>query len=153
MIGCLLTPFLRPTDLRENPDTVRKLAERRQAPILYAAGSGCAREIGAIRFLECSALTQKGLKTVLCAALRRDWPKSSTADPSDIPLMQRRGNSVGSQPAAEAKGQEQGLHAHVSPCTPLQTGGAFLHTGQAPKLSLHAPPFTTPPVIDRTQTP
>lgn len=45
---------------------MRKLAERRQAPILYAAGSGLAREIGAVRFLECSALTQKGLKTVLC---------------------------------------------------------------------------------------
>lgn len=48
--------------------TVQKLAERRQAPIQYGAASNLAREVGAVRFLECSALTQKGLKTVLCVA-------------------------------------------------------------------------------------
>lgn len=32
------------------------------APIGYPAGMACGRDIGAVRYLECSALTQKGLK-------------------------------------------------------------------------------------------
>lgn len=35
------------------------------APIAYPAGVQCAREIGAVKYLECSALTQKGLKVSL----------------------------------------------------------------------------------------
>lgn len=37
------------------------------APIGYPAGMACGREIGAVRYLECSALTQKGLKVSLGA--------------------------------------------------------------------------------------
>jgi hypothetical protein len=53
-------------DLREDPATVNKLRERRMAPIGYPAGMACGREIGAVRYLECSALTQKGLKVSRC---------------------------------------------------------------------------------------
>lgn len=51
-------------DLREDPETIAKLRERRMQPILYAQGNQMARDIGATRYLECSALTQKGLKGV-----------------------------------------------------------------------------------------
>lgn len=51
-------------DLREDPETIGKLRDRRMQPISYPSGVQMARDIGATRYLECSALTQKGLKGV-----------------------------------------------------------------------------------------
>ncbi|KAL7423830.1 Rho-related protein rac1B [Cryptotrichosporon argae] len=57
-------------DLREDPMQVERLRERRQEPIKYERGAEVARDIKAMRYLECSALTQKGLKTVFDEAIR-----------------------------------------------------------------------------------
>lgn len=57
-------------DLREDQATIDKLRDRRMAPIQYMQGSGMAKDIGAVKYLECSALTQKGLKTVFDEAIR-----------------------------------------------------------------------------------
>jgi len=57
-------------DLRDDPVQVDKLRERRQAPIQYAQGSAMATDIRAAKYLECSALTQKGLKPVFDEAIR-----------------------------------------------------------------------------------
>ncbi|KAK0554445.1 Rho GTPase protein rac1 [Tilletia horrida] len=57
-------------DLREDRDEIIKLSERRMQPISYAQGNAMARDIGAVRYLECSALTQKGLKGVFDEAIR-----------------------------------------------------------------------------------
>ncbi|KAK9450943.1 P-loop containing nucleoside triphosphate hydrolase protein [Limtongia smithiae] len=57
-------------DLRENKETIDKLRERRSAPITYAQGLQMAKDIHAIKYLECSALTQKGLKNVFDEAIR-----------------------------------------------------------------------------------
>ena len=53
----------------------------RMAPIQYAQGVAMARDIGAVKYLECSALTQKGLKTVFDEAIRavREWHPSASA--------------------------------------------------------------------------
>lgn len=57
-------------DLREDPVQIEKLKERKQAPISYAQGLALAKEIGAIKYQECSALTQRGLKSVFDEAIR-----------------------------------------------------------------------------------
>jgi len=57
-------------DLREDPATIEKLRERRMAPIQYTQGLAMSKDIGAVKYLECSALTQKGLKTVFDEAIR-----------------------------------------------------------------------------------
>ncbi|KIO31880.1 hypothetical protein M407DRAFT_14036 [Tulasnella calospora MUT 4182] len=57
-------------DLREDPQTVDKLRERRMSPVTYSQGVAMAKEIGAVKYLECSARTQKGLKNVFDEAIR-----------------------------------------------------------------------------------
>ena len=57
-------------DLRDDRETIEKLRERRMSPITYAQGLQMAKEISAVKYLECSALTQKGLKTVFDEAIR-----------------------------------------------------------------------------------
>jgi len=57
-------------DLREDKETIDRLAEKRLAPITYEQGVTMCKEIKAVKVLECSALTQKGLKTVFDEAIR-----------------------------------------------------------------------------------
>lgn len=57
-------------DLREDPQTVERLSEKRMAPISYTQGVQMQKDIGAVKYLECSALTQKGLKNVFDEAIR-----------------------------------------------------------------------------------
>ncbi|CEF60467.1 Small GTPase superfamily and Small GTPase superfamily, Rho type and Small GTPase superfamily, Rab type and Small GTP-binding protein domain and Small GTPase superfamily, Ras type and P-loop containing nucleoside triphosphate hydrolase domain-containing protein [Strongyloides ratti] len=56
-------------DLRDDRDTIEKLRERRLAPISQQQGIKMAQEIKAVRYLECSALTQVGLKAVFDEAI------------------------------------------------------------------------------------
>ncbi|KAJ1564841.1 Rho GTPase [Nowakowskiella sp. JEL0078] len=56
-------------DLRDNPDTIAKLAKNRQRPIQPDQGEKLARDLRAVKYLECSALTQKGLKNVFDEAI------------------------------------------------------------------------------------
>ena len=51
-------------DLRDDPAVLEKLAKSRQRPISFEQGERLARELGAVKYVECSALTQKGLKNV-----------------------------------------------------------------------------------------
>lgn len=57
-------------DLREDRETIEKLKEKRLAPITYPQGLSMAKDVGAVKYLECSALTQRGLKTVFDEAIR-----------------------------------------------------------------------------------
>ena len=57
-------------DLREDPEMKARLRDRRMAPITYSQAVQLAKEIRAVRYLECSALTQKGLKGVFDEAIR-----------------------------------------------------------------------------------
>jgi len=57
-------------DLRGDPETINRLREKGMSPITYEQGLAKAKEINAVKYLECSALTQKGLKNVFDEAIR-----------------------------------------------------------------------------------
>ena len=68
-------------DLREDKDTIEKLKDKKLTPITYPQGLAMAREINSVKYLECSALTQKGLKNVFDEAIRAVLCPTSVAKP------------------------------------------------------------------------
>ena len=57
-------------DLRSDVEMVAKLSEKGQKPVSFEEGQAVANEIKAVKYLECSALTQAGLKDVFDEACR-----------------------------------------------------------------------------------
>lgn len=57
-------------DLRDDPPTIGKLRDKKLAPINYPQALGSVKDIGAVKYVECSALTQKGVKQVFDEAIR-----------------------------------------------------------------------------------
>jgi len=57
-------------DLRDDKETIDRLKEKGFSPITPAEGQQLAKEIGAVTYMECSALTQKGLKQVFDEAIK-----------------------------------------------------------------------------------
>ncbi|KAG2219149.1 hypothetical protein INT45_002340 [Circinella minor] len=57
-------------DLREDRHQIQRLRDKRMSPISYTQGVQMAKDIGAVKYLECSALTQKGLKNVFDEGIR-----------------------------------------------------------------------------------
>ncbi|CAH2312461.1 ras-related C3 botulinum toxin substrate 2 [Pelobates cultripes] len=57
-------------DLRDDKKTIEKLKKENKSPISFRQGLTLAKKIEAVKYVECSALTQKGLKTVFDEAIR-----------------------------------------------------------------------------------
>jgi Ras-related C3 botulinum toxin substrate 1 len=57
-------------DLREDAATLESLRQKRMEPVSYETALLCAKEIRAYKYLECSALTQRNLKSVFDEAIR-----------------------------------------------------------------------------------
>jgi len=57
-------------DLREDPEKLESLREKGLSPITSEQGEQLANEIKAVKYMECSALTQKGLKEVFDFAIK-----------------------------------------------------------------------------------
>ena len=58
---CQKTPFLlvgTQIDLRDDAATIEKLAKNKQKPITGEQGEKLAKELKAVKYVECSALTQ-----------------------------------------------------------------------------------------------
>jgi len=69
---CQKTPFLlvgTQIDLRDDAATIDKLAKNKQKPISIEQGDKLQKELRAVKYVECSALTQNGLKDVFDEAI------------------------------------------------------------------------------------
>jgi cell division control protein 42 len=69
---CQNVPFLlvgTQMDLREETAQLEKLSRNKMKPITIEQGEAAAKETKAVKYVECSALTQKGLKDVFDEAI------------------------------------------------------------------------------------
>jgi small GTP-binding protein len=71
-------------DLRDDLETIEKLRQKGQQPIAWEQGEQLAREIRASSYMECSALTQKGLKQVFDEAIK------AVICPEESPAMKKK---------------------------------------------------------------
>ena len=57
-------------DLRDSPADVERLNMKGKAPITQQQGESMRKQLGAVAYMECSALTQVGLKVIFDEAIR-----------------------------------------------------------------------------------
>jgi small GTP-binding protein len=70
---CAGTPYIvvgTKSDLRKDEATITRLSEKGMTMVTTEEGNKLAKEIGAVCYVECSALTQDGLKNVFDTAVR-----------------------------------------------------------------------------------
>ena len=72
------------TDLRDDPDIIKKLKLSNSAPVSFREGVRLAKEFKAVTYLECSAKTQNGLKAVFEEAIAIVLQKNYTAPRSGL---------------------------------------------------------------------
>lgn len=71
--NCPNTPIIlvgTKTDLREDTEILERLEARKEAPITYEQGLKMAEEIGAKKYMECSAYTLRGVKELFDECIR-----------------------------------------------------------------------------------
>ena len=71
------------TDLRDNTAIRERLAKSKQKPVTAEQGERAAKDIRAFKYMECSAMTQDGLKDVFDEAIIA----ALEPPPSPRPLM------------------------------------------------------------------
>ena len=57
-------------DLRDDENVIDRLKENNLQPVTYAKGLQLGKDIKAVKYLECSALTQKGVKAIFEESVR-----------------------------------------------------------------------------------
>jgi GTPase SAR1 family protein len=93
------------TDLREDAGALAELKAANKDPISAAKGAEFAKKVGAVKYLECSALTQTGLKEVFEEATiaARDAINAATgAGPTSAETQAASASEASNASAAEA---------------------------------------------------
>ncbi|MED6245063.1 Ras- C3 botulinum toxin substrate 2 [Ataeniobius toweri] len=67
-------------DLRDEKETIEKLKEKKLAPITYPQGLALAKEIESVKYLECSALTQRQEEALFTAVKGREKSNARHSD-------------------------------------------------------------------------
>jgi len=75
------------SDLRKDENTIKQLNSRGQSMVTVEAAQRMGKEIGAVNFLECSALTQEGLKQVFDEAIRAAMSKPTKKKRNNCELL------------------------------------------------------------------
>ncbi|KAI8364233.1 small GTPase superfamily [Blakeslea trispora] len=70
LVGCK-------TDLRDDQKTIKELEKQSSTPVTTQQGMQMARQVGAYKYVECSAKTEKGVKEVFHTAIKSTIKKSS----------------------------------------------------------------------------
>ena len=70
-------------DLRDDEATKESMRKMRTTPVQYEEGLAISREIKAQKYLECSALTQRNLKSVFDEAIRYFLPSRAVDTKAD----------------------------------------------------------------------
>ncbi|EGG23534.1 Rho GTPase [Cavenderia fasciculata] len=89
------------TDLREDKKVLAQLQEAKQEPISREEGVALAKEIGAVQFFECSALTGNGVNDIFSASIKAAFNKtpattSSSKKPSSSSSSKKSSSSSSS---------------------------------------------------------
>jgi hypothetical protein len=117
------------TDLREDEGVLSALREAQQTPISVEAANAFATKIGAVTYVECSALTQKGLKEVFDTATRaaRDSINAATGAAA-VGGASGAGGAQATSPggASGAAGATSGGDANKTAKKPKKKGGCLL---------------------------
>ena len=71
-------------DLREDEETIEKLRTNKLTPMTYPQGLALAKDVGAVKYLECSAKTNQGVQQVFESAIEIALYSSA------LPKIQRR---------------------------------------------------------------
>jgi Ras-related C3 botulinum toxin substrate 1 len=100
-------------DLRDDEATKESMRKMRTTPVQYEEGLACSREIRAQKYLECSALTQRNLKSVFDEAIRYVA--------LGLVVQLTRQGCAQPPPATQGKGRPQVHHPITEPYP------AFLH--------------------------
>ena len=69
---CPTTPFLlvgTKIDLRNSPEEIERLAKKKERPISYEEGLKVAKQLKAVKYVECSSLNQQGIRDVFDEAI------------------------------------------------------------------------------------
>jgi Ras-related C3 botulinum toxin substrate 1 len=92
---CPKVPFLlvgTKMDMRDDPGVIDKLASKKQAPVTTESALALCAEISAEKVMECSALTQQGVKAVFDEAIRTSQRFRSPIDtPNDSKHHNKKG--------------------------------------------------------------
>ncbi|KAM9968706.1 hypothetical protein ACTFIW_000579 [Dictyostelium discoideum] len=87
------------TDLREDKKTLSQLQESKQEPVSRDEGVALAKEIGAVQFFECSALTGNGVNDIFAAAIKAAFNKPAVTSPTSKSSGKSSPSSSSSKPS------------------------------------------------------
>jgi cell division control protein 42 len=75
------------TDLRDDPSVREKLGKQKMSPVRKEDGERMAKELGAVKYVECSALTQYKLKDVFDEVRFFIWIPDPNPRPSRLTIL------------------------------------------------------------------